>query len=1009
MRLSRRIIYPVFAVLACFACCRSASLALQPEQHLSSNHTHKASHAVGLRKEFIATIAIQSVPLPPELAGHGAFIMSMCTDHDGVTFLGTEEEGIFSYDQRLPSQSRWHHWTTADGLGDNTCYSLCVDSRNRIFAGSNNSGCSVFNGKTWRSYDQLTGPLGAHIYAMAVSPVTGSVFMATEAGIAVYKEMSDTWQYILAPQGKSLPQATSLAFNKAGDVVLGSQTDGIFVGRASSGFERWDHIPGPDFMPRSASGAGLPTGDINCLLRARDGNTIWAGTRCGVAVSVDGGSHWEFWRGADYIGKVNGLYSNRAYDATLSGLELMSVDQYQKFFPVPSTAAAKTLAVSTPPAGAPQVGTPKADAVPKSWIALDAADDPTDQMGVHITVTGGTTSKGLADIDTSKASHPAPAGLYRDERQGNFTYTFQNLAPSTTYMLRVHFAELDFLGPGERQFLVTANGSPALPPMDVFEKAGGDDIALTQDVPVKTSAYGTLVLTFAGLRPEVSEPPTPAPAANQMLSQDYVTSLAQGTDGRIYIGHWQNGLESFNPATQSFQPEGQLAAPSNGQTAGFVSSLLPLQYGGVLVGGYGNGLSYAGLNSSSFQHQSSVRAGTTFRALQAVELPFPSPAKPPTEEKLQELAVQLAKSGQPDMKPGDGAYLGANWSVRGNWIGRMGQKYTVMFAADSPLNHYFINDFDYSADGDLGPNRVPTDGIRRWIHWMRSSDVRVMTDPVIGTRRESEYDDHGESYDMNFEGPDIWVVVSVPEGVHRLSAYFMNKDGHNDSNEYRDYSLDLLPYRTDPRASAFLKPLAVGRVRQFWGGCYQSFAVCGPAKFYLKIGRSNSFNTIVSAVLLDKIYGPPTQWEKLNLPCAYLSAPEYQAYINPPAARAVIDPALASTLPLQLWSDLTQASGNTNWCSAVVPARMLCYRALAASLVSGDTTVGQATPNPPHSGPATVSLDAPTAITGDDLLAWWRRSLPFVTQADRDAYTDTMTRAWKDELALCPSLNRNDL
>jgi len=72
----------------------------------------------------------------------------MCTDHDGVTFLGTEEEGIFSYDQHQPLKTRWKHRTTADGLGDNTCYSLCVDGRNRIFAGSNNSGCSVFNGKT---------------------------------------------------------------------------------------------------------------------------------------------------------------------------------------------------------------------------------------------------------------------------------------------------------------------------------------------------------------------------------------------------------------------------------------------------------------------------------------------------------------------------------------------------------------------------------------------------------------------------------------------------------------------------------------------------------------------------------------------------------------------------------------------------------------------------------------------------------------------------------------------
>jgi len=163
--------------------------------------------------------------------------MAMCTDHNGVTYLGTEEQGIFSYDQRQPYRTRWHHWTTADGLGDNTCYCLCVDSKNRVFAGSNNSGLNVFSGKSWRNFSQLDGPLGAHLYAMAVSPVTGSVFMATEAGIAVYKEANDTWQYILAPMGKSLPQATSLTFTKAGDLIMGSQTSGIYIGRAASSFE----------------------------------------------------------------------------------------------------------------------------------------------------------------------------------------------------------------------------------------------------------------------------------------------------------------------------------------------------------------------------------------------------------------------------------------------------------------------------------------------------------------------------------------------------------------------------------------------------------------------------------------------------------------------------------------------------------------------------------------------------------------------------------------------------
>lgn len=153
----------------------------------------------------------------------------------------------------------------------------------------------------------------------------------------------------------------------------------------------------------------------------------------------------------------------------------------------------------------------------------------------------------------------------------------------------------------------------------------------------------------------------------------------------------------------------------------------------------------------------------------------------------------------------------------------------------------------------------------------------------------------------------------------------------------------------------------------------------------------------------------PPEWELKNIPSAYLSAPEYQAYIAPPASRAVLDPALLSTLPVQLWSALTQASGNMSWCPAVVPARMLCYRALAASLASGKTPVGQASPTPPRGNLVDASLTATVPVTGDDLLAWWRRSLPFVTQADRDAYDSAMAQAWKQELVISPALKRNDL
>jgi hypothetical protein len=255
-------------------------------------------------------------------------------------------------------------------------------------------------------------------------------------------------------------------------------------------------------------------------------------------------------------------------------------------------------------------------------------------------------------------------------------------------------------------------------------------------------------------------------------------------------------------------------------------------------------------------------------------------------------------------------------------------------------------------------------------------------DPVIGARRESEWDDHGETYSPFQEGPDIWVNFTVPAGVHRLTGYFVNYNGEAGVTRYRDYIVDILPYCANTNDALALAPLASARIRENWGGEYQSFLICGSGRFYMHIRRNNSFNTMVSSVMIDKVLGPPTPLEGVQ--CTYCASTKYGDWIKPPPCVTQDDKAPQGTeLLRKVWSDLTTASAKRFADGEIVADRIRCYRALVAK-------AHRATDARPF---------AP-------LLAWWRRSLPMQTDEDRDKFVPAMAEIYAAEIIADPDIKR---
>jgi len=217
------------------------------------------------------------------------------------------------------------------------------------------------------------------------------------------------------------------------------------------------------------------------------------------------------------------------------------------------------------------------------------------------------------------------------------------------------------------------------------------------------------------------------------------------------------------------------------------------------------------------------------------------------------------------------SFLGDDWLTQGDWLGRYGAHGAVLCAMSGAASDFRVGPGDWTYRAWLGSDCKKGDKLRYWVHWLRSADIpdaikgRVLQNPILGGRRQAEWDDHSETYAMEHDGPHIFCTLTVPQGDHVLSLFFFNKDGHERKNVFRDYVitlketpslagiLDSLDERNADAEKLFnsLPALASARVRDFWNPVYKRFLVRGPSCYTFCVSRNGSFNTIISGVFLD--------------------------------------------------------------------------------------------------------------------------------------------------------------
>ncbi|MGD0941874.1 MAG: malectin domain-containing carbohydrate-binding protein, partial [Terracidiphilus sp.] len=120
------------------------------------------------------------------------------------------------------------------------------------------------------------------------------------------------------------------------------------------------------------------------------------------------------------------------------------------------------------------------------------ADEDYSAAGTTYSVTNAIT------IPASIAATAAPMAVYQSARQGVVTYTIPNLTAGTSYIVRLHFAELYFSAAGNREFDVAINGTTVLTNFDIYATAGAQYTAVVEQFTETANSSGDMVIAFTG-------------------------------------------------------------------------------------------------------------------------------------------------------------------------------------------------------------------------------------------------------------------------------------------------------------------------------------------------------------------------------------------------------------------------------------------------------------------------------------------------------------------------------
>ncbi len=459
---------------------------------------------------------------------------------------------------------------------------------------------------------------------------------------------------------------------------------------------------------------------------------------------------------------------------------------------------------------------------------------------------------------------------------------------------------------------------------------------------------------------------------DELLQEDWTTVLSEDRFGLLWVGHRRKGYEVRDPETLRMTYANSLTPLVDGDEE-YVRAIVDAPDYGSVVAHYGGDLGGISSLAKGIANSPQLVFGSG-EPDKFAELP--APTAPPSVAQLNAMRARLADISAP-LEPGEGVYLGEDWRTQGDWVGRYGRGQATLSAMEGSSREEFVrraqtgNDHvlnglpGYGVSVKIGPHNKGTPMVP-WVTWPRTDNPRSLFSPLLGYRRQSDWNDLSnflDNYPWAHEGPDLWVMVKVPAGVHRASLYFFNKDGQRGHDRYRDYAIELKNTLPDMIKLDAAPAIARTRVTDFWGGVYEQFALCGPAQFSFKMRRTHSNGVTMNAVLLDPILdpkAPPTAAK----PLSWMNGVAYDAPRVSAAEIARSTDAETVRAAQHLWAELDRVALNKNGSGVQWLMRLQALRAAKAA-------------------------GAPAS-----LLARWRWQMAIWNDADRAAWNQTMARAF---------------
>jgi ligand-binding sensor domain-containing protein len=111
-----------------------------------------------------------------QLTYNPSYVFALQITPDQSVWAATWGGGVSRFDG-----TRWHNYTTRDGLAGDIVYSIAQEPGGVLWFGTN-SGISRYDGKTWRNYDKKSGLLEDNVYALAVAP-NGDIWAGSRGGV----------------------------------------------------------------------------------------------------------------------------------------------------------------------------------------------------------------------------------------------------------------------------------------------------------------------------------------------------------------------------------------------------------------------------------------------------------------------------------------------------------------------------------------------------------------------------------------------------------------------------------------------------------------------------------------------------------------------------------------------------------------------------------------------------------------------------------------------------------